>query len=46
MNVTGLMLAAVLSTGVEIPEGGVPMNNGGHQYTTRKEQVFGTKKEK
>ena len=28
----------VLSTGVEIPEGGVPVNDGGHQYTTRTEK--------
>ena len=35
MIAAGLVLAAVLSTGVEIPDGGVPMNNGGHQYTTR-----------
>ncbi len=38
MNITCLMLAATLSTGVEIPDGGVPMNNGGHQYTTRTEK--------
>ena len=38
MNIAGLMVAAVLSTGVEIPDGGVPMNNGGHQYTTRTEK--------
>ena len=38
MNITSLMLAAVLSTGVEIPEEGVPVNNGGHQYTTRMEK--------
>ena len=38
MSITGLMLAVVLSTGVEIPEGGVPTNNGGHQYTTRTEK--------
>ena len=38
MIAAGLMLAAVLSTGVEIPDGGVPMNNGGHQYTTRTEK--------
>jgi len=38
MNVAGMMLAAVLSTGVEIPDGGVPMNNGWHQYTTRTEK--------
>ena len=28
----------MLSTGVEIPEGGVPVNDGGHQYTTRTEK--------
>ncbi len=33
-----MLLAAVLSTGVEIPEAGVPMNNGGHQFTSRMEQ--------
>ena len=33
-----LILAAVLSTGVEIPDGGVPTNEGGHQYTTRTER--------
>ncbi len=34
-----LMLAAVLSTGVEIPEEGVPMNkHGTHQYTTYMEK--------
>jgi len=33
----GLVLAVTLSTGVEIPDGGVPMNGGGHQYTTRME---------
>ena len=38
MNITCLMLAATLSTGVEIPDGGVPMNNGWHQYTTRMEK--------
>ena len=38
MSIAGLMLAVVLSTGVEIPGGGVPMNNGGHQYTTRTEK--------
>ena len=38
MNTVGLMLAVVLSTGVDIPDGGVPMNNGGHQYTTRTEK--------
>ena len=38
MIAAGLMLAALLSTGVEIPDEGVPMNNGGHQYTTRTEK--------
>ena len=38
MNITCLMLAAVLSTGVEIPEEGVPRWVGGQQYTTRMEQ--------
>ena len=38
MNITCLMLAATLSTGVEIPDGGIPMNNGWHQYTTRTEK--------
>ena len=38
MNAVGLMLAVVLSTGVEIPDGGVPVNGGGHQYTTRTEK--------
>ena len=33
-----LVFAAVLSTGVKIPDGGVPMNEGGHQYTTRTER--------
>ena len=33
-----LVLAATLSTGVEIPDGGVPMNYGGAQYTTRMEK--------
>ena len=33
-----LVLAAVLSTGVEIPDEGVPVNNGNHQYTTRMEK--------
>ncbi|MBR4615755.1 MAG: hypothetical protein IKO55_09125 [Kiritimatiellae bacterium] len=28
----------VLSTGVEIPEDGVPMNDGGHQFTTHTEK--------
>ena len=38
MRIGCLILAATLSTGVEIPEGGVPMNNGGAQYTTRTEK--------
>jgi len=38
MNITCLIMAATLSTGVEIPEGGVPMNDGWHQYTTRTEK--------
>ena len=39
MNLSCLILAAVLSTGVEIPEEGVPMNkHGKHQYTTFMEQ--------
>ncbi len=38
MNIMWLMLAATLSTGVQIPEGGVPVNGGGHQYTTRTEK--------
>ena len=37
MTIPCLVLAATLSTGVQIPDGGVPMNNGGHQYTTRTE---------
>ena len=37
-NATGILQKAVLSTGVEIPAAGVPMNEGGHQYTTRKEK--------
>ena len=32
------MLAATLSTGVNIPVDGVPSNEGGHQYTTRMEK--------
>ena len=36
--ITGLIFATVLSTGVDIPEGGVPANEGGHQYTTRTEK--------
>ena len=38
MTISGLILAATLSTGVEIPDEGVPMNWGGHQYTTRTEK--------
>lgn len=38
MTISGLVLAATLSTGVEIPDEGVPMNWGGHQYTTRTEK--------
>ena len=40
MNITGLILAATLSTGVQIPDGGVPMNGGRiqMQYTTRMEK--------
>ena len=39
MGMTCLLLAAVLSTGVEIPDEGVPMWNGsGMQYTTRTER--------
>ena len=38
MTLPCLMIAATLSTGVQIPEAGVPMNNGGHQYTTRTEK--------
>ena len=34
----GVTLPKVLSTGVEIPEDGVPMNDGGHQFTTRTEK--------
>ena len=33
-----LILAAVLSTGVEIPDEGVPTWKGGMQYTTRAEK--------
>ena len=33
-----IVLAVTLSTGVEIPDGGVPMNGGGHQYTTYMER--------
>ena len=32
------MVAATLSTGVQIPADGVPVNGGGHQYTTRTEK--------
>ena len=38
LSLTCLSLAAILSTGVEIPDAGVPMNEGGHQYTTRTEK--------
>ena len=38
LSLTCLLLAAILSTGVEIPDAGVPMNEGGHQYTTRTEK--------
>ena len=38
MGMTCLMLAVVLSTGVEIPEEGVPTWEGGQQYTTRMEK--------
>ena len=38
VNLICLSLAAILSTGVEIPDSGVPMNEGGHQYTTRTEK--------
>ena len=38
MNITCLVLAAVLSTGVEIPDEGVPTWEGGPQYTTRTEK--------
>ena len=37
MTISGLIFAAVLSTGVEIPDGGVPTWEGGQQYTTRTE---------
>ena len=36
--ISWLVLAATLSTGVEIPADGVPTNEGGHQYTTRSEK--------
>ena len=35
MAIFGTILAATLSTGVEIPDGGVPVNDGGRQYTVR-----------
>ena len=38
MNMMPLILAAVLSTGVEIPDEGVPVNDGWHQYTARMEK--------
>ena len=38
MNITCLVLAAVLSTGVEIPGDGVPTWESGQQYTTRTEK--------
>ncbi len=38
MNAVTIILAATLTTGVEIPETGVPVNDGGHQYTTRAEK--------
>ena len=39
MNMSLIVLAAVLSTGVEIPDEGVPMNrHGKHQYTTYMEK--------
>ena len=38
MTCISLFFAALLSTGVEIPDGGVPMNNGGRQYTVRTEK--------
>ena len=38
MNITCLMVAAALSTGVEIPDEGVPTWEGGMQYTTRMEK--------
>ena len=37
MDMICLLLAATLSTGVEIPDEGVPVNNGNHQFTTRME---------
>jgi len=38
MAIFGTILAATLSTGVEIPDGGVPVNDGGRQYTVRMEK--------
>ena len=38
MTYISLFFAAILSTGVEIPDGGVPMNNGWQQYTVRMEK--------
>ena len=38
MILSCIILTSVLSTGVDIPDEGVPMNNGGHQYTTRMEK--------
>ena len=38
ISVSVRTLAATLSTGVQIPDGGVPVNGGGHQYTTRTEK--------
>ena len=38
MNKTCQSAPAHLSTGVEIPEEGVPVWNGGMQYTTRMEK--------
>lgn len=33
------LCAATLSTGVEIPDGGVPENDGARQYTVRMEKI-------
>ena len=38
MNYMWLIVASVLSTGVEIPDEGVPTWEGGPQYTTRTEK--------
>ena len=38
MNIPCIFLAVILSNGVEMPDGGVPMNNGWHQYTVRMER--------